>query len=100
MAPRAHLERPLEGVLLDGCALSPQWLLVQRGKAARGRQHATVRKDAHRKDAHPSGELEVARAHSQKKALMCVCVSSARRTTATRLPEGSGSPGEFPEEWQ
>eukprot|EP00966_Prymnesium_polylepis_P266742 6162094-Prymnesium_polylepis.1 len=27
---------------------------------------------------------------------MCVCVSSARRTTATRLPEGSGSPGEFP----
>ena len=39
-----------------------------------------------------------ARAHSQKKALTCVCVLSARRTATTRLPEGSGSPGEFPEQ--
>ena len=84
----AHHERAFEGGVLLGRARK----LEERGEAARDTQHSVSEEQKRR--------AADRRAHSQKKALMCVCALSARRTAATRLPEGSGSPGEFPKQWE
>ena len=84
-----HLERAFERLLLIECAFSAGWVLKDRSEAERVR-------GARDENSELSTMRVLCDTHSQKKALMYARSLSARRTTATRSPEGSGSPGEFP----